>query len=236
MAATAIVGMARRVRRGAVVGACVVAVAMPCCARSSRRCRRHTRRDSAHPPQPPSAAAATPTHAISPAACASSRFWRRPQRHAQRSLRLDWLAGCVLHDGCSRRAWLQAATAPKALGGLFGRPREQRTRSLRAAPMRRQKPRSPRSTRANRRRCRRRADARSLERRGHRAAVERGARRKVRGNHKDPPNPAAAMRDAGTAGRLLDEMELACCWLLHRRRATSCRSRASSSPRGRRRY
>ena len=29
----------------------------------------------------------------------------------------------------------------------------------------------------------------------------------MRGNPKDPPNPAAAMRDAGTAGRLLDEME-----------------------------
>ena len=44
------------------------------------------------------------------------------------------------------------------------------------------------------------------------SSVELG---KVRGNPKDPPNPAAAMRDAGTAGRLLDEMELACCWLLH---------------------
>ena len=44
------------------------------------------------------------------------------------------------------------------------------------------------------------------------SSVELG---KVRGNPKDPPNPADAMRDAGTAGRLLDEMELACCWLLH---------------------
>eukprot|EP00322_Chrysochromulina_rotalis_P016540 CAMPEP_0115834076 /NCGR_PEP_ID=MMETSP0287-20121206/3499_1 /TAXON_ID=412157 /ORGANISM="Chrysochromulina rotalis, Strain UIO044" /LENGTH=206 /DNA_ID=CAMNT_0003287505 /DNA_START=73 /DNA_END=694 /DNA_ORIENTATION=+ len=36
---------------------------------------------------------------------------------------------------------------------------------------------------------------------------------KVRVNKRDPPNPAAAFRGAGEDARLLDEMELACCWL-----------------------
>jgi hypothetical protein len=36
---------------------------------------------------------------------------------------------------------------------------------------------------------------------------------KVRQNKKDPPNPADALRAAGEGGRVLDEMELACCWL-----------------------
>ena len=36
---------------------------------------------------------------------------------------------------------------------------------------------------------------------------------KVRANRRDPPNPAEALRAAGSGDRLLDEMELACCWL-----------------------
>ena len=38
---------------------------------------------------------------------------------------------------------------------------------------------------------------------------------KVRKNRKDPPNPALAIRGAGEGERLLDEMELACCWLTY---------------------
>lgn len=36
---------------------------------------------------------------------------------------------------------------------------------------------------------------------------------KVRSNKKDPPNPAKVMCEAGRGDILLDEMELACCWL-----------------------
>lgn len=38
---------------------------------------------------------------------------------------------------------------------------------------------------------------------------------KVRACADDPANPAAALRAAGEGDRLLDEAELACCWLLH---------------------
>ena len=37
----------------------------------------------------------------------------------------------------------------------------------------------------------------------------------VRSNRNDPPNPADALRASGASARLLDEMELACCWLHH---------------------
>ena len=36
---------------------------------------------------------------------------------------------------------------------------------------------------------------------------------KVRSHKKDPENPALHMRAAGEGARVLDEMELACCWL-----------------------
>ena len=36
---------------------------------------------------------------------------------------------------------------------------------------------------------------------------------KVRSNLNDPANPAEALRAAGAGDRVLDEMELACCWL-----------------------
>ena len=38
---------------------------------------------------------------------------------------------------------------------------------------------------------------------------------KVRENDRDPASPAEAFRAAGEGERLLDEMELACCWLQH---------------------
>lgn len=36
---------------------------------------------------------------------------------------------------------------------------------------------------------------------------------KVRSNPNDPANPAEILREAGAGARVLDEMELACCWL-----------------------
>ena len=39
--------------------------------------------------------------------------------------------------------------------------------------------------------------------------------KKVRSHRKDPPNPAVAIREAGQGDRLVDEMELACCWLTY---------------------
>ena len=38
---------------------------------------------------------------------------------------------------------------------------------------------------------------------------------KVRSNPRDPASPAEAFRTAGEGERLIDEMELACCWLQH---------------------
>ena len=44
---------------------------------------------------------------------------------------------------------------------------------------------------------------------------------KVRAHKRDPPNPAEAFRAAGEAHRLLDEMELACCWLQYEAKSDS---------------
>ena len=102
----------------------------------------------------------------------------------------------------------------KALGGLFGRTRKQ---DARAASSSDAAPEVAVTALDTARIVAAAADAPTLGRWSAEdterlSSVELG---KVRGNPKDPPNPAAAMRDAGTAGRLLDEMELACCWLLH---------------------
>ena len=102
----------------------------------------------------------------------------------------------------------------KALGGLFGRTRQQ---DALAASSSDSAPEVAVTALDTARIVAAAADAPTLGRWSAEdterlSSVELG---KVRGNPKDPPNPAAAMRDAGTAGRLLDEMELACCWLLH---------------------